>query len=92
MSIEKKKYFINIIHGNKRENHRVLINERIFNLNDLEKWKLYTKLILQHVNYLHEIEEKDIDLFLKEVIREVNNDSRAFKRKMGYLLGDWSRF
>ena len=87
-----KKYFITIIHGNKRENHRVLINERIFNLNNKKKWKLYSKLILQYINYLCEIDKEDINLFLKDIITEVNRDSKMFKRKMGYILGDWSRF
>lgn len=95
MSIKKKKnrkYFINIIHGNKRENHRILINERVFYLNNIKRWKLYLKLILQHVNYLCEIEKKDINLLLQEVGKEVNNEAKKFKRRMGYLLGDWSDF
>lgn len=94
MSLKKQKeknHFISIIHENKRENHRVLINKRFFNLNNLNRWRLYLKLILQYVNYLHEIEQKDLTFFLQDVIKEVNNDSRAFKRKMGYLLGDWRR-
>jgi hypothetical protein len=56
------------------------------------KWRIYTKLILQYVHYLHEINNKDFDLFLREAIKQVNDDSKKFKRKMGYLLGDWSRF
>lgn len=87
-----KKYFINILHGNKHENHKILINERVFNLNDIERWKLYFKLILQYINYLHEINEKDIVLFLREVIGEVNKESKKFKRRMGYLLGNWRYF
>lgn len=86
---KNKDLFINILQGNKRENHRVLISERIFKLNDLKRWKLYLKLILQRINYLCEINEEDIDILLRDVIKEVNNNSRAFKRKMGYELGDW---
>lgn len=87
-----KKLFIGILHGNKWENHKVLINERFFNLNDRGKWRLYLKLFLQYINFLHEINDKDIDLFLREVIKEVNEESRQFKRKMKYELGDWGKF
>lgn len=87
---KRKKLFIGVIHGKKHDDHRVLINERFFNLNDMGKWRIYTKLILQHVNYLHEINNKDFDLFLREVIKQVNDESKQFKRKMSYLLGDWN--
>ena len=89
---KKKNYFISIVHGNKRETHKVLINERFFNLNNLNRWRLYLKLILQYVNYLHEIEQKDLASFLEEIIKEVNEESFKFKRKMAYELGDWGQF
>lgn len=92
MSYKKQKnkaHFIIPIKGDKWENHRILINERLFKLNDIKRGKLYLKLILQVVKYQSEIEEEDINLLLQEVGREVNNESRAFKRKMGYELGDW---
>ncbi|HUS49141.1 MAG TPA: hypothetical protein VMZ91_03195 [Candidatus Paceibacterota bacterium] len=92
MSIKKKNYFINILHGNKRENHRILINERVFNLNDIKRWKLYLKLILQYINYLCDINDKDVHLLLQEIIKNVNDESRLFKKRMGYLLGDWRCF
>ena len=87
-----KKLFINILHGNKYENHRVLINERVFKLNNIERWRLYLKLMLQHVNYLCEINGRDVVLLLEGVIREVEIESNKFKRKMGFLMGDRKRF
>lgn len=92
MSIKKKNYFISVLREDRKEHHKVLINERFFNLNDIEKWRLYTKLILQYVNYLYEINDKDINLFLRGVIKEVNEESKKFKRRMGYELGDWRQF
>ena len=95
MSLRKqknRKYFINVLHGKKQENHRVLINERIFYLNDIKRWRLYLKLILQYINYLCETNSQDINLFLKGVINEVIEESNKFKRRMGYILGDWSDF
>ena len=86
---KEKNYFISILHGNKWENRKVLINERVFNLNNIARWELYLKLILQYVNYLCEINNKDINLFLKDIIKEVNEESKKFKRKMGYISGDW---
>lgn len=88
----KKNYFVTILHGNRRENHKVLINERIFNLNDINKWKLYLKPILQYVNYLCEIYGKDINLLLQEVGKEINDESKEFKHRMSFLLGDWSDY
>lgn len=85
MSLKKQKgknFFISIIHGNKHENHKVLINERIFALNDVKKWRLYTKLMLQYVNYIYEINNQDINLFLKGVIKEVNEESKRFKKRV----------
>lgn len=89
---KSKKLFIDIIHGNKYENHRIVINERVFKLNNIDRWKLYLKLILQHVNYLCEINGGDVGLLLQEVIKEVEIESDKFKRKMNFLLGDWGRF
>lgn len=91
-NVKKKNCFITALRGYNRESHKILINERVFYLHDIKKWKLYLKLILQYINYLHELNEKNIEIFLKEVITEVNNDSRAFSRKMGYELGDWGCF
>lgn len=89
---KNKKLFIDYIHGNRRENHRIILNERIFNLNDIKKWRVYLKLILQHINYLFEINEKDITLFLNDLYNEVNEESKKFRRRMGYILGDWRSF
>ncbi len=50
------------------------------------------KLFLQYINYLYDIKQKDISLCLREIIKEVNKESKMFKRKMGYILGDWSDF
>lgn len=88
----KKNLFIDVIHGKRYETHRIIINERVFNLNDMKKWKLYLKLFLQYINYLHDIKQKDISLCLREIIKKVNKESKMFKRKMGYILGDWSDF
>lgn len=77
-----KNLFIDILQGNTYENHRIVINERIFKLNNINRWRLYTKLILQYVNYLHEISDKEIDLFLKDVIKDVKQEAKQFKRKM----------
>jgi len=89
---KKKNFFISIINGNKRENHRILINERLFNFNDIKKWGIYLKQILQYINYLCEINDKEIDLFLRDVIKDVNQEAKQFKRKMGFLLGDWEQY
>lgn len=85
MSVKKqndKNLFISVIHGNKHDNHKVLINERFFALSDIKKWRLYLKLILRHIFYLYEINKEDFDLFLKDVIKEVNKESKEFKRRM----------
>lgn len=89
---KKKSFFISIIHGKEYENHRIVINERVFKLNDIKKWRLYLKLILQYVNYLCEINDKDMHLLLQDIIKQVKSESKQFKRKMGYELGDWGRF
>lgn len=89
---KKKNLFIDILHGNKYENHRIVISERVFKLNNIDRWKLYLKLILQHINYLCEINDRNISSLLQEVIKEVEIESDKFKRKMGFLLGDWRQF
>lgn len=86
---KKKQHFIDIIHGKRYDTHRIIINERIFNLNDINRWKLYLKLILQYINYLCEINSHDVHLLLQEVIKKVNDESKLFKKQMSYLLGDW---
>lgn len=87
-----KKLFIYILHGNTYENHRIVINERVFRLNNIDRWRLYIKLILQYVNYLCEINDRDINLFLEDIIKQVDSEAKQFKRKMGFLLGDWRLF
>ena len=79
---KRKRLFISIIHGNKRENHKILINERVFNLNDIKKWRLYLKLILQHINYLYEINDKEFDLFLRDVVKDVKKEAKQFRRSV----------
>lgn len=86
---KKKNLFIDILHGNRYENHRIIVNERIFKLNNINRWKLYLKLILQYIDYLCEINNEDMNLLLKEAIKGVNEESKKFGRKMGYLLGDF---
>jgi len=87
---KNKKRFMSIIRGKSQEDHKVLINERFFNLNNLNRWRLYLKLILQYINYLHEIEQRDLASFLEEIIKEVNAESFKFKRKMNYEIGGGS--
>ncbi len=70
----------------------LLINERIFKLNDIKSWKLYLKLIFKHINYLFEINKKGITSFLQDVIKEVKDESKKIKRRMGDILGDWRCF
>lgn len=89
---KRKNLFIDILQGNTYENHRIVINERVFKLNNMDRWKLYSKLILQHINYLCEINDKDIHSLLQEIVKQVNNEAKQFKRKMGFLLGDYRRF
>ena len=79
---KKKRLFISIIHGNKQENHRILINERVFNLNDIRKWRLYLKLILQYINNLYEINDKEFDLFLRDVVKDVKKEAKQFRRSV----------
>lgn len=83
----KGNLFIDIIHGNRYENHRIVINERVFMFNDINKWMLYLKLIIQHANYLCEVNDKDIGLFLQDIVKQVNNEAKQFKNKMNHLLG-----
>lgn len=86
---KKRRLFINTIRGKNGEFHKIIINERIFNLNDINKWKLYVKLFLQHFNYICEINKQQIDVYLQEIIQKVNEEAKQFKTRMGYILGDW---
>lgn len=87
---QKRRLFINAIRGKNGNFHTIIINERIFNLNDINKWKLYIKLFLQHFNYICEINKQEIDVYLQEIIQKVNDEATQFKRRMGYILGNWS--
>ena len=84
--------FIEIFRGDKRENDMVIIRERLFRLNDYKKWRTYLKLILQRIYYLHEVYDKDVNPFLRDIIKEVNEEAGAFRRRMSGILGDWGRF
>ncbi len=92
-SEDKKEYFINVSRAKNRINHKIQINARQFNLDDIENWKHYASVFLEHMHYSCVINGKDFNEIIIEIFEQINRNNKQFKNRMGKVLGNnWSNF